>query len=367
MRKTLRYLALLAAIASTSSLALAQDDATQAGRRQADQSPLSTQDREGQAGQPGQARTPGAQPGQPGARAAQGAGMNVTQFFAHDLRRGNEAEVELGRLASEKAENDQVKKFAQMMVEHHTQFAQQLQQMEQRGNAGQGAPGAAAPGALRQRVGQSEPDSQGDATNPGQSDQNQGTTRRGQGNVRNSESGTDGEREPQGAGAAAGGTSQATTTAGQAPGTTTPGSPRATAGQAAGQGIPGQAGVAGAHMMGGQVPHQLVAVLDQAADTELQMTKQMLQEYQGQDFEMGYIGQQIVAHTCMLAKLQALKNSGPQELQQMATQGEQTARQHLDMAKQIAQQLKDKDSAGSATRSANSSAKQPSTQERDNK
>jgi len=120
-------------------------------------------------------------------------------------------------------------------------------------------------------------------------------------------------------------------------------------------------------MMGGQVPHQLVAVLDQAADTELQMTKQMLQEYQGQDFEMGYLGQQIVAHTCMLAKLQALKNSGPQELQELVTKGEQTTRQHLDMAKQIAQQLKDKDSTGAAARSANSSAKQPSTQERDNK
>jgi len=237
MRKTLRYLALLAAIASTSSLALAQDDAAQAGRRQADESPLSTQDREGQAGQPGQTRILGAQPGQPGARPAQAAGMNVTQFFAHDLRRGNEAEVELGRLASEKAENDQVKKFAQMMVEHHTQFVQQLQQVEQRG--GNAGPGAAAPGALRQRVGQSEPDSRGDATNPGQSDQSQGNVRRGQGNVRNSESGTDGERQPQGAGAA-GGTSQATTATGQAPGTSTPGAPRTTAGQAvADQELPG--------------------------------------------------------------------------------------------------------------------------------
>ncbi len=54
---------------------------------------------------------------------------------------------------------------------------------------------------------------------------------------------------------------------------------------------------------------------------------------------MAYIGQQIVAHTCMLAHLQALKDSGPQELQQLASQGDKTTRQHLDKAMKIAEEL----------------------------
>ncbi len=91
--------------------------------------------------------------------------------------------------------------------------------------------------------------------------------------------------------------------------------------------------------MSGHVPHMLVALHDQTCDNELQLTKQMLEKHEGSDFEMAYIGQQIIAHTCMLAKLQALKTSGPQELQQLVAQGEQTTRQHLDQATKIAKEL----------------------------
>jgi predicted outer membrane protein len=364
MRTTLRYFTLLATIASASSLASAQNAATQAGRSEAAQSPLSTQNQSQPELRAGQA-LPAGQGQAAGRIGAQGAGMSVASFFAHDLRRGNEAEVELGKLASEKSENAQVKKFAQMMVEHHTQFIQQLQQVEGQGAGGQAVP---ANGAARPRAGQGAAQGQADARDLSVQEDRplQGNVRRGTGNVRNSESGTDGVRNPQGA-PAPGGTSQATTAAGELPGTSEPGTPPILAGQA----VPGRAAPgAAAHMAGGQVPHQVAAVLDQAADTELQMTKQMLQEEsQGHDFDMGYIGQQIVAHTCMLAKLQALKNSGPPELQQLATQGEQTTRQHLDMAKQIVKQLKSHEGSRqeSPTRSASSSAKQPSNSPRENK
>jgi putative membrane protein len=40
--------------------------------------------------------------------------------FVHDLAIANTAEVELGRLAAERAANPEVKKFAQMMVDDHT-------------------------------------------------------------------------------------------------------------------------------------------------------------------------------------------------------------------------------------------------------
>ena len=41
--------------------------------------------------------------------------------FVHDLAIANTAEIELGRMAADRAANPEVKKFAQMMVDDHTQ------------------------------------------------------------------------------------------------------------------------------------------------------------------------------------------------------------------------------------------------------
>jgi hypothetical protein len=255
---------------------------------------------------------------------------------------------------------------------------QKLQQLE----GEQGAAAAAHGAALRQRVGQSEPDSvatpqsEAEASNRAQTaGRVQGNNRRGQGNVRNSESGTDGERDLSAGKPAAGGTSQATSAAGQAPGSATAGTPRPAAGAPGQTAAPGQAARinqapgAVAQMHSEHVPHQLVAVLDQAADTELQMTKEMLQKFEGQDFEMGYLGQQIVAHTCMLAELQALKNAGPEELQQLVTEGEQVTREHLEQAMKLSHQLSDKEGNDRDVnpRSANATGKKPSNAQRENK
>lgn len=46
--------------------------------------------------------------------------------FVLDAAQGGMAEVELGRLAAERAKNDEVKKFAQRMVDDHTKAGDQL-------------------------------------------------------------------------------------------------------------------------------------------------------------------------------------------------------------------------------------------------
>jgi putative membrane protein len=46
--------------------------------------------------------------------------------FVLDAAKGGMAEVELGKLAAERAKNDEVKKFAQRMVDDHTKAGDQL-------------------------------------------------------------------------------------------------------------------------------------------------------------------------------------------------------------------------------------------------
>src|SRR5438045_5138184 len=46
--------------------------------------------------------------------------------FVEDVAKANTAEIELGRMASERGANGQVKKFAQMMVDDHTQAGDKL-------------------------------------------------------------------------------------------------------------------------------------------------------------------------------------------------------------------------------------------------
>jgi len=49
--------------------------------------------------------------------------------FVRDAAQGGMAEVELGKLATEKASSDDVKKFGQRMVDDHTKAADQLKQV----------------------------------------------------------------------------------------------------------------------------------------------------------------------------------------------------------------------------------------------
>jgi predicted outer membrane protein len=378
MRTRLRHLALFAALAAAPTIGMAQTGTSTAGAapvQAGSAAPVqNTGNVGGQAtaqgtrstasplqinpGATGQVQAAGRPAGQGQAGQVQG-GMSVAAFLAHALRQGNQAEVELGKLASEKAKSDSVKEFAQMMVKSHTEMIQKIDQANVRNGQPGGQPGAGGPQGrqgLRQLVGQSEPSAKAATTlttTPVQTGSN----------VRNSQSNTNGEER---AVTPPGGTSQASSAAGQAGGATPGGSSTPGAATTANPGInpnirPGQAGVVTAAQataqpagqpavqaapgagrgrgMGNRVPQQLIAVVDQAGDNELQMTKEMLQKYEGEDFDMGYIGQQIVAHTCMLAKLQAIKSSGPDELGQLVTEAEQATREHLDKAKKIAHDL----------------------------
>ena len=87
------------------------------------------------------------------------------------------------------------------------------------------------------------------------------------------------------------------------------------------------------------VPAQLCAISDQACDNALKMTKEMLSEYDGEEFEMAFLGQQCVAHTMMLAELKAIESEGPQELRELCSKAIPTVKNHLQEIKTLASKL----------------------------
>lgn len=293
MSRLFRFLS-IATIASSSTIAIAQQPATSLPGQPGQVQPV----------QPGQPAGRPAQPGQAGQAhsATQAQGVSLNAFIAHKLKRGNEAEVELGQVAVDKAKDDSVKEFAQMMVKTHQQMIQKLAQFDE----GVGSTGG--------------------ARNPG-SKERRGEGTEGQKSTKENSEGSSGNDSAQGT---ANPNQAGQPVAGQTPGQSGPNQPGNL-----------QRGQAHAGGMTGHVPHMLVALTDQTCDNELQLTRKMLDKHEGENFDMAYIGQQIVAHTCMLAHLQALKDTGPQELQQLVTQGEKATREHLDKAMKIAEDLGD--------------------------
>src|SRR5436190_839393 len=66
-------------------------------------------------------------------RAAKASGSPDAQF-ATKAAQGNMAEVNLGKLATEKSQNDDVKKFAQMMVDDHSKAGDDLKGVASKNN-----------------------------------------------------------------------------------------------------------------------------------------------------------------------------------------------------------------------------------------
>ncbi len=57
---------------------------------------------------------------------------STDETFARNAEEGGMAEVDLGKLAQERAQNPEVKKFAQRMVEDHTKANEELKQLASR-------------------------------------------------------------------------------------------------------------------------------------------------------------------------------------------------------------------------------------------
>jgi putative membrane protein len=204
---------------------------------------------------------------------------DVEHYLANCILTKNQSEIELAQLAQQQSQNPEVKQFAQKMIQDHSKFAQQLQQLAGvRAEPGR-TPGATTPGEGRQFDAQ-----------PGASD----TTR-------------------------------------------LPGSPGATQpiNRNANQSV---AGSAQAHMQNAAL-QQLAQIERQIAERCQQAIRDELQQKSGAEFDKCYVGAQVGAHMHMLAALEVIGQQVQGPLAQVVQQAQPTVQQHLDHAKQLMQQL----------------------------
>ncbi len=77
-----------------------------------------------------------------------------------------------------------------------------------------------------------------------------------------------------------------------------------------------------------------------AGELKIQMTKNLLKDYKGRDFDMAYIGDQIAAHIQILANLKAVEEYSTGDFKEAVEEGIQVTESHLKRAKEISTQLK---------------------------
>jgi predicted outer membrane protein len=197
---------------------------------------------------------------------------HLTDALAQWLVNGNKAEIELGKLASEKASSPDVKEFAQMMVKDHSAFLAKVEKFTDE----KGQPVA---GADRK-------------TFEDPTEEKRPVTEKSK------------ESQPK----------------------------------------EQQVGYRG------DKHAAMEKIGKRAGEIELQMTKDLLNTFQGHEFDMAYVGQQIAGHTKMLATLKAMEEGTSGEFQAVVKQGVKTAEMHLNHAKELSAQLQKQGGAKTGAR-----------------
>lgn len=247
----------------------------------------------------------------PGAAPMHADAMNqkLQGHIANSLLLGNQEEIALCEFALDRTENPKVKAVIQKMMEEHTQFVAELKKFTPKGamfefhgrhkaNGGAGVPAAANP---RYNVA---------PANPPQTNVPQTTVP--QANV------------PQTAPPPAAGQPTIPPAAGQ-------GQP-ATGIQAP----PPQANLA---VKSRSFSHALFELEHDAVQESLAMTQETLDTHKGIDFDKAFLGQQLVAHIGMLAKLKAAEKKASGDFQALIRKGQENAKMHKHHIEQAMAEL----------------------------
>jgi len=273
--------------------------------------------RPGDASRPGMNESSRMDTNNPSQTMTRGGESEVERYLATCLLLKNEGEVEISQFAQERAQNPQVKQFAQQLIADHQALLPKLRQIagaqagadstrsSQTGvqqsamqqeirpggqPAGMPQPGTAQPGGVTPPTYTPQPGTEAGRT--------QGTA--------------SGER-----------TVRETTTERTGQITTGAASSERTMGQQS-QGAVGQ----------------LAAIEKQIAQRANESLREKLQEKQGPEFDKCFVGSQIAGHMHMLAALEVIeKQPNAGELQQVAQQAHAKVKEHLAHAEQLAKQL----------------------------
>lgn len=236
---------------------------------------------------------------------ATGQDKELQSFLASCLLAKNEAEVELGQLAQQRAQNPEVKEFAQKTVQDHRQIVQQLQPL------------------ARMQKTTTRTETSLDASSQ----------------IDAERQATDTTRLPGSPGAAQQSTRGAATTENL----NRDDNQTLTADRAAGQNA---------------ALNQLAEIERQITERHKEAVREELQQKQGAEFDKCYVGGQVAGHMHMLAALEVIQEQGPDQLRQIAKDAQPTVQQHLDHAKQLMKQL---EGAGATT---NRAERQPTRTQR---
>ncbi|MFO0789728.1 MAG: DUF4142 domain-containing protein [Pirellulales bacterium] len=237
---------------------------------------------------------------------AAGASQESDKFFANCLLTHNQGEVELSEIAQQKAQNPEVKQFAQQMIKDHRQMIEQLQQV-----AGTQA------GATHNRSSEASSSTSTNSNNDSSSAAPGAAT----GTESNNANRTSGDL-PGSSGASR--TTAQSGTAGSAAATEAADSTRSLTATTAGD--------SGAVSHIGQIEQQI-------AQRCQQMAKDELQQKEGAEFDKCYIGNAVGAHMHAVAALEVIGKSSQGQLAQIAQAAQPTVQQHLDRAKELMKQL----------------------------
>lgn len=99
---------------------------------------------------------------------------------------------------------------------------------------------------------------------------------------------------------------------------------------------------------GGGAFMQLAAINKKIAERCTQATKEELQSKSGAQFDECFVGTQIGGHMHMLAALEVIGEESQGQLRQVAEDAKPKLQQHLEQAKQLAEQLKSSSNSGDA-------------------
>jgi len=94
---------------------------------------------------------------------------------------------------------------------------------------------------------------------------------------------------------------------------------------------------------GGSMMDQMLALKRDKAQQCLAISKEELSAKKGADFDKCFMSAQIGAHIGMLAELRALKGKTSGEFNELVSEGEKSAKAHLDHAKKVMEQVASSD------------------------
>lgn len=217
----------------------------------------------------------------------------ISEYFAGRLMLMDQSTIELAKFAEQRSTNSQVKQFAKMLIDEHTKCHEKLQEkapevvtVTDLKNAG-----TTQTAGFRGTI---DPATQEDAVdNP-------------------AKAAKDPARNPDGSE------------------------------KLVGNGPVDTAGVDGHPQLNGKAKnpiHRILAIDRQATDNYVQSSTEMLNKYEGQDFDMGFLGFTIGSHTWALAELKAMDKVGDEDFQKLISDATAKTQQHLTKAQELSKQF----------------------------